>query len=843
MLGQLVGEYVIYRAALGILEIASRKAHAAAGKGERNGNGRPGRQRATRCLYAAFVISLRILRTGHDQIDRHRLLVQLLEVRVLRVFLRIPAQRFAGKIAGDGDRLTVVLAGDEQVLMGYHIGVARAEQAPDLQVIPVIQLVGNDSVVLQFLVIIDPCQFAVVIQIALLEGVQIGGDVVLIGVSVADAVPVSGLDLCHQRDFRVDLGLRQRLYGHLDLLGRKHAHGGKIVSRLRAVRTVEDLHRQRDGLCRLAGQRTVDPNTRTVRRGRRFDHAGIAAGDDDRGVLAVDLQIARGRELNVVAGGVNTVFLCQLFAGDEILQSDAGKGVVQLGLIIHTGTGAAGHGAVKCAGDGNAVYTVAFYRCGQNDGGILCRVQRDRIGRVIRIVRRAADRKDPRITARPCNIRPCFLVCDLRQLHIRCRRFRNGQCICDRIQRLAHLGLVPVNAGIPFLLHACAILGENERRIEIAAVFGHARIEIVMDRAILINAGIIAAVRHSFLDGNRNALTARVQQLLFHCGDGVGIRAVNRFEVTGQLAYGIVQLCFRCRHVGRVQRQDIFLGVGFARFSIGDRCRDGDLCRAACGQYNHAAIAQQFGVAAGIGNGVALAGGRQAKIARYTDNVVRRKFALDSCHCLAEHILRPDSIQIIFFSIFTIPVIPLTVNNVSILILDCGTIGTDCPTGKVVALTGKSTFIQLHVLTKRRGLVSHRACNGRFIIIHYIILDNVLIIAPLGNQRDLIQTAKIGILVHGFAERTITVFDIPAIQRLVCGIRITGQIRQLAEHLVRFYRFVRNGALIAVAVKMYCDALCPMGIQGNTLFGVFRREFILVGDLIAALGRIKPAVK
>ena len=34
-----------------------------------------------------------------------------------------------------------------------------------------------------------------------------------------------------------------------------------------------------------------------------------------------------------------------------------------------------------------------------------------------------------------------------------------------------------------------------------------------------------------------------------------------------------------------------------------------------------------------------------------------------------------------------------------------------------------------------------------------------------------------------------------------------------------------------------------MRIQGNTLFGVFRREFILVGDLIATLGRIKPAVE
>ena len=34
-----------------------------------------------------------------------------------------------------------------------------------------------------------------------------------------------------------------------------------------------------------------------------------------------------------------------------------------------------------------------------------------------------------------------------------------------------------------------------------------------------------------------------------------------------------------------------------------------------------------------------------------------------------------------------------------------------------------------------------------------------------------------------------------------------------------------------------------MRIQGNILFGVFRREFILVGDLIAAFGCIEPAVE
>ena len=403
MLGKQVGEYVIHRAALGILEIAFRKAHAAAGKGERNGDGRPDRQRALRCLYAAFVISLRVLRAGHDQIDCNRLLIELLEICVLGVLLGILAKRLAGKIAGDGDRLAVSLTGDEQVLVGYHTGVARTEQTPDLLVVPVVQRHGHDAVIFEVLAVVDPGQFAVVIQIALLEGVQIGGDVVPLDVGIADAVPVIHLDLdpFHQRDFRVDLVLRERLYGHLDLLGRKHAHGGKIVSRLRAVRTVEDLHRQGDGLCRLAGQRTVDPNTRTVRRGRRFDHAGIAAGDDDRGVLAVDLQVARGRELNVVAGGVNTICIGrQLRTGNEILQAGGRKCIVQLLLI-------------KCRAVGSIC--VALYRDLEHliehdglfvTGHVACEIERERRRQDRLLVDgrsgdRAVIRNDGRVTARP----------------------------------------------------------------------------------------------------------------------------------------------------------------------------------------------------------------------------------------------------------------------------------------------------------------------------------------------------------------------------------------------------------------------------------------------------------
>ena len=285
--------------------------------------------------------------------------------------------------------------------MGYHTGVARSEQTPDLLVIPVVQRNGHDAVIFEVLAVIDPCQAAVCVQIALLEGVQIGGDVVpLLGVGIADAVPVIHLDPFHQRDFRDDLVLRERPNRNRDRLFSQNRQPGSILAGLWAVRTVEDLHRQGDGLRALVGQRTVDPNTRAVRRGRRFDHAGIAAGDDHRRVLAVDLEVARGRELNVVAGGVNTVFLCQLFAGDEILQAGGRKCIVQLLLI-------------KCRAVGSIC--VALYRDLEHliehdglfvTGHVACEIERkrrrqDRLLVDGRSGDRAVIRNDGRVTARP----------------------------------------------------------------------------------------------------------------------------------------------------------------------------------------------------------------------------------------------------------------------------------------------------------------------------------------------------------------------------------------------------------------------------------------------------------
>ena len=82
---------------------------------------------------------------------------------------------------------------------------------------------------------------------------------------------------------------------------------------------------------------------------------------------------------------------------------------------------------------------------------------------------------------------------------------------------------------------------------------------------------------------------------------------------------------------------------------------------------------------------------------------------------------------------------------------------------------------------------------------------------------------------------------VPAVKCLLG--RIVGfkqQIGQAAVHLVRQYRLVVDGALVAVALIVDDDTLHPVGVEGQ---GGGIRELVLVGDLSAALGCIIPAVK
>ena len=81
---------------------------------------------------------------------------------------------------------------------------------------------------------------------------------------------------------------------------------------------------------------------------------------------------------------------------------------------------------------------------------------------------------------------------------------------------------------------------------------------------------------------------------------------------------------------------------------------------------------------------------------------------------------------------------------------------------------------------------------------------------------------------------------VPAVQRLVVRIVVFSQGGKVVINFICQYRFVLDGALVAVAVKVDGDALHPVGVEGH---GSGVSKLVLVGDLSAALGCVIPAVK
>lgn len=103
--------------------------------------------------------------------------------------------------------------------MADNVRIRRAEQPPLLAFRPAVHRHGDDAAAGQVCMVIHPDELAVRIQIRLLEGVQVGENVLCVRVGVADAVKVVRLDLGHERELRVDLRLRVRL----DFDHRNHA--------------------------------------------------------------------------------------------------------------------------------------------------------------------------------------------------------------------------------------------------------------------------------------------------------------------------------------------------------------------------------------------------------------------------------------------------------------------------------------------------------------------------------------------------------------------------------------------------------------------------------------------
>ena len=124
-----------------------------------------------------------------------------------------------------------------------------------------------------------------------------------------------------------------------------------------------------------------------------------------------------------------------------------------------------------------------------------------------------------------------------------------------------------------------------------------------------------------------------------------------------------------------------------------------------------------------------------------------------------------------------------------------------------------------------------------------MVLDDVLIVAPLGDERHLVA-GEHGVLGDSLAEGAVRVLDVPALQRLVGGVGVLSeQIGQAAVYLVRRHGLVRQRALVAVAVEVDDDALDPVGVHVEAVLSIGSRELIGRTDRAAALRRVVPAVK
>ena len=242
---------------------------------------------------------------GADYGDRrlHLLIRQLCIRCVVGIALGVAGELLAGKRGGDGYLRVVFRLFDQQVFGGDNSTVAGFEQAPIVARHGIVarQLHRHDSLASRIggHTVVAPSKVAVGIKIGLLEGMQVGGDLRCV-LAVQNSLGIAGLRLLHERQLGVKVGLRKR--------------GHRVVERFRGrnlgVGLVGDG--QRDFRIRglLAGLRLIHRALITVER-----HVIGAGRVLHLIVLAVDVEVARGRHLQVgrkailVSNGVGAVVL------------------------------------------------------------------------------------------------------------------------------------------------------------------------------------------------------------------------------------------------------------------------------------------------------------------------------------------------------------------------------------------------------------------------------------------------------------------------------------------------------------------------------------------------------
>ena len=196
-----------------------------------------------------------------------------------------------------GDAGVVLGLGHQQRLMGHHSVVAGAEAAVLLSIVPAGNIVRLDAHGIVAVHVADEL-------IAggggddLDEGAHIAGDVVTVGVGLADALPVHilGAYQLHEGGSGVQFLLGQRLNGEGDILAGQHRHGGVI--RTLAAGAGEDLHGDGDGLGLLTGQGAIGQHPGHIGHvgAGGHHHIGVAGIQHDGGVLAVEPAHNPGRK-------------------------------------------------------------------------------------------------------------------------------------------------------------------------------------------------------------------------------------------------------------------------------------------------------------------------------------------------------------------------------------------------------------------------------------------------------------------------------------------------------------------------------------------------------------------
>ncbi|CDB27309.1 unknown [Oscillibacter sp. CAG:241] len=699
-----------------------------------------------------------------------------------------------GQDAVNGDAGVVLGLGHQQGLVGHHGAVAGAEAAVLLGRVPAGDIVGLDAAHVVVVHVPDE-PVAVAVGDDLDEGLHIAGDIAAVRVGVADALPVHvlGAHLLHKGKGGGQIALLHGLDGEDDVLAGQHRHRAVIPAG--AAGAVQNLHRDGDGPGSLAGQRLIRQHPGHIDHGGigGHHHILIAGAQQNGGILAVEIlvivpgcigaEISGGGELDIRgdAAGVDG----RAVAG--IGQAGLPQGSLQQGLIIH-GPGAVG--ALKedgiDLGNGQVLPAVVHQLQGQRDGGVipghgdggLVGGKDGGVG--------LRNRQDGPVAGGPGGGGPQLLAAAVIVVH----------------------GAL-VHAGLQGILGQAGQVGGALHRLRRGD-----------------------AVRHGVQSGHGLLLVQRnVEQALVTV---LGIGGVLVCQHKGG-AHGAGGGRGRALLIPLILDGAVGSDAHIVPAAVGGLLHgDGDVRDAGCRQLgpDHGQSVGIGAVLGVIGAGDGFLGGGQLFLGLLL---------------LGRLVLRPDGIEVIRLAVLAavVPIVALlkgAVDDGAVQVLHLVAVGALSPAGELIALPAEAAAGQGHILAEGRGLIGHGAGGGALVGILDVVLNDVLIVAPLGDQGHLVASEH-GVLGNGLAEGAVLVFHIPAVQGLVVRIVALAEIGQAGIDLVRGDGLVRQRLLVAVAVEVDGDALGPVGVHMEAVFGVLRCELIGQGDLAAALCRIVPAVE